>query len=451
VNSTAFTFKRHWLPILGVALWFHFSAAQETNNIYPIDLPAALRLAGAQNLDVQIAQERLKQARAEHSSAIEQFFPWISPGMAYHRRDGSSQFFPTGIVTNDAHLESYAPGATLVAQTSFGDAIYNSLAAKQLVKANSHALEAQRQISLLAAAQGYFDLTKTKALADVTREALSTSQDYQKQLHSAVDLGIAFKGDELRVQTQTGNYEIALSQAAEHQRIAAANLAQVLHLDPAVELVPVDDTMARITLIETNTALSALVQRALQSRPELKQNDALALAARDSKNGAVYGALIPSFNAQVFAGGFGGGPLDGHGSFGGAQDYQFALGWRIGPGGLFDSGRIHANQARLATVQLENAKIKDAIVSEVVTAYTRVNAAATQIDVAVNNLKAATETLRLTRERKQFGVGAVLEDIQAQEALTQMRSQYVTAVAEFNTAQYELSKAVGGLSKSQGQ
>lgn len=355
--------------------------------------------------------------------------------------------FPTGIVTNDAHLESYAPGATFIAQTSLGDAIYNSLAAKQLVKANSHALDAQRLISLLAAAEGYFDLAKAKALADVTREALATSQDYQKQLHDAVGLGIAFKGDELRVQTQTGNYQIALSQAMEQQRIAAADLAQVLHLDPAVELDPADDSMVRLTLIETNTTLSRLVQCALQSRPELKQNDALLLAARDSKNNAVYGPLIPSLSAQVFEGGFGGGPLDGHGSFGAAQDYQFILGWRIGPGGLFDSGRIHANRARLAATQLENAKVKDAIVSEVVAAFTRVNSAAMQIDVAGSNLKAATETLRLTRERKQFGVGAVLEDIQAQEALTQTRSQYVTAVIEYDTAQYQLSKAIGGLSK----
>jgi outer membrane protein TolC len=50
----------------------------------------------------------------------------------------------------------------------------------------------------------------------------------------------------------------------------------------------------------------------------------------------------------------------------------------------------------------------------------------------------------LTRERKQYGVGIVLEDIQAQQALTQAHSDYVTAVAEHNKAQYGLNKAVGG-------
>jgi len=58
-----------------------------TNNVYPIDLPAALRLANAQNLDIQIARERLKEAKANHESAVEQFFPWISPG----RRSGGTR------------------------------------------------------------------------------------------------------------------------------------------------------------------------------------------------------------------------------------------------------------------------------------------------------------------------------------------------------------------------
>ena len=43
------------------------------------------------------------------------------------------------------------------------------------------------------------------------------------------------------------------------------------------------------------------------------------------------------------------------------------------------------------------------------------------------------------------GVGAVLEDIQAQQELTRARSDYLSAVAEFNKAQYGLAKAVGGL------
>ena len=326
-----------------------------------------------------------------------------------------------------------------------GDAVYKSLGAKQLVNAADHALESQRQDSALAAAQGYFDLAKAKAIVEVVKEALRISDDYQRQLHDAVGAGIAFKGDELRVQTQTERYQIALRQALEQQRVAAVRLAQILHLDASVELVPQDTDLAPLTLVETNAPLDSLVQQALGSRPELKQSQALLTAARAAKNGAIYGPLIPSLGAQAFVGGLGGGKNDSTGHFGESEEYLLGLGWRIGPGGLFDSGRIHASKSRLETARLSGAKVQDEITRQVVESHARAQSLLDQIATARQNLTTTSETLRLTRERKQFGVGAVLEDIQAQQELTRARSDYLSAVAEFNKAQYGLAKAVGGL------
>jgi outer membrane protein TolC len=419
-------------------------SAAGTNLIYPIDLPTTLRLAGAQNLDIQIAREHLKEAQANRQSALEQFLPWLAPGATYHRRDGLAQAVPSGVIS-EAHFQSYSPGAVLAAQMALGDAIYNSLAAKQLLKASDQGLEAQRQDSTLSAAQGYFDLAKAKALAEVVRLALATSQDYQQQLHTAVSAGIAFKGDELRVQSQTEHYEIALRQALEQQRVAAANLAQLLHLDSRVELIPQETELLPLTLFETNSPLDKLVGQALASRPELRQSQAFISAARAGKNGAAYGPLIPSVGAQAFGGGLGGGPDSGPSNLGAEGDYTVGLSWKIGPGGLFDAGRINASKARLAAARLSDSKLKDVVISQVVASLARVQSLAGQIELAKHNVTTAGETLRLTRERKQFGVGVVLEDIQAQQDLNQARSDYVAALGEYNKAQYALSKATGSL------
>ena len=280
----------------------------------------------------------------------------------------------------------------------------------------------------------------------MVREAIQVSQDYQRQLHDAVGAGIAFRGDELRVQSQTEHYRISLEQALEQERVSAVNLAQVLHLDSTIALAAQDTGLAPLTLVTTNAAMASLVEQALRLRPELKQSQAFLAASRATKNGAVYGPLIPSIGAQVFGGGLGGGPDGGPSDFGAEGDYTVGLTWRIGPGGLFDSGRISASKARLASAQLADAKIKDLIISQVVSGLVRMNSKAIQIQLAERNLATSTETLRLTRQRKQFGVGVVLEDIQAQQALTQARSDYVTAVAEYDKAQYEVTKAAGGLS-----
>jgi len=412
-----------------------------TNNVYPIDLPTALRLANAQNLDIQIARERLKEAKANHESAVELFLPWLSPGAAYRRHENRIQAVDGAML--DADKQSYAVGGTLTAQVELGDAVYKSLTAKQLVNAADHALEAQRQDSTLGAAQGYYDLAKAKAIVDVVKEALSISQDYQKQLHDAVGAGIAFKGDELRVQTQTERYQITLRQALEQQRVAAARLAQILHLDSSVELVPQDTDLVPLRWVESDAPLDSLVQQALRSRPELKQSQALVAAARDAKNGAVYGPLIPSVGAQAFGGGLGGGKNDSTGNFAESEDYFVGIGWRIGPGGLFDSGRVHASKARLEAARLSGAKVQDEITRQVVESHARAQSLEDQMATTKQNLATASETLRLTRERKQFGVGAVLEDIQAQQELTRARSDYLNAVAEFDKAQYSLLKALG--------
>ncbi len=426
--------------VLGVGLARAQTAGGST---YPIDLPATLRLAGAQNLDIQIAREALKEAQAKRVSALEQFFPWLAPGITYNRRDGLAQAVPAGTIS-ETHFQSYAPGATVVAQVALGDAIYNALAAKQLSRAAGEALEAQRQDSTLRAAQAYFDLAKAKALVEVARQARQTSQDYQHQLHEAVTVGIAFKGDELRVQTQTELYQIAERQALEQQRVTAANLARLLHLDPAVELVPQDSGLTRVTLFEADAQLDALVQQALRLRPELKQSQALVSAAQDETSGTLYGPLIPSLGARVFAGGLGGGHDNQPSNFGASEDYLIGLGWRIGPGGLLDFGRIDASKARLAATRLGDAELKDTITAQVVESLTRVQSLSDQIALAQRNLVTAAETLRLTRARKQYGVGIVLEDIQAQQALDQARADCFTTIAEFNKAQYGLNKAVGG-------
>ena len=436
---------RFSIAVIGALTLWACAARAQTNTVTgsPIDLPTVLRLAGARNLDIQIAREGLNEARANRQTALEHFIPSLSPGIAYHQRDGMAQAVPAGTVS-DTHFQSYAPGGTVAAQVVLGDAIYQALAARQRVKASGQSLEAQREDSALSAAQAYFDLVKAKALAGVIKEAVTISRDYQQELHQAVAAGIAFKGDELRVQTQTESYQISLRQALEQQRVAAVNLAQLLHLDSTVDLVPHDADLVPLMLFPTNAALGSLVQQALNSRPELKAGQALITAARDAKNGAVYGALVPSVGAQVFAGGLGGGYEGGPNNFGHSEDYLVGLGWRIGPGGLFDAGRIKANKARLAATQLGQAKLKDVVISQVVAAVTRVQSLSDQITLAQRNLATANQTLRLTRQRKQYGVGIVLEDIQAQQALTQAHTDYVTAVAEHNKAQYGLNKAVGG-------
>jgi outer membrane protein TolC len=79
----------------------------------------------------------------------------------------------------------------------------------------------------------------------------------------------------------------------------------------------------------------------------------------------------------------------------------------------------------------------------------RVQSLFDQLRVARLNLTSAEETLRLTRHRKELGVGVVLEDIQAQQELLKARSDLVTIVTELNQQQYALLHSVGASLRKQ--
>ena len=417
--------------------------SQPADDVYNIDLPTALQLAGAQNLDIQIARQRLEEAESASQSARLQFFPWLSPGVSFIHHEGRIQ--ETGGNVFDASRQSYAAGPTIAARVDLGDAIYKALAAKQRVTQAQEALKAQRQDAAFSAAIGYFDLSRFHANIEIARVALRISEDYQRQLHEAVGAGIAYKGDELRVQVQTERYAIALRQAQEQALTASSMLAKVLRLDATVTLVPRAVELVAVTLVPTDSPLKALVEQALAAHPELKQSQAGVSAAQSMRKGAKYGPLIPTVGAQAFIGGFGGGPGAGTENFGNSQDYSVFFGWRIGPGGLFDSSRIKAADARLAGAKLTEEKLRDEIIQQVVERRARVQSLADQLSTARSNLDTSTEALRMTENRKEVAVSAVLEVIQAQQDLVRARYDYLTTIAEYNKAQYALKKAIGEL------
>ena len=60
----------------------------------------------------------------------------------------------------------------------------------------------------------------------------------------------------------------------------------------------------------------------------------------------------------------------------------------------------------------------------------------------------AQESVRLSQERKEFGIAVVLEQILAEQDLTRARNDYVTAVADYDKAQYALLRATGARPES---
>ena len=407
----------------------------------PIDLATALRLAGAQNVDVKLAAERTTLAEAEHALTRQQFFPWITVGTGFRGHQENIQTVDGQII--DAKKVAFDVGAAVKAQVDLGEAYFKTLAAQQLVKAAAFASEAQRQNSTHAAALAYFDLVRARANVGVASEAVRITTDYEAQVRRAVEAGIAFAGDAYRIVTQLETNRVVYRQALETRRIAAARLAQELHLDPAVNLLSEEDAPVPLKLLSAAAPLDSFVQLALADRPELHMNAAQRDAARRVRDGAKFGPLVPTLGGQYSYGGLAGGRGGQVANFNESSDYSIGLSWRIGPGGLFDRGRIAAGDSRLRAAELEGEKLRDEIVRQVVESHTRVLSLGDQLAMSGRALAAAQKTLDLSRERKEFGVGIVAETLLAEQELTRARRDYLGIVTEYNKTQFTLQRAVG--------
>mgnify|MGYP001555899271 CR=1 FL=1 len=408
-----------------------------------IDLPTALRLAGASNLDVQIAREKLAEARAANDSARAKFFPWIAPSIVVRRHENNIQAVNGPIL--DADKNSLAAGLALNAQIDLGDVYYQNLVAHQLLRASEAALAGRQHEMVYRAATAYFDLARARAAVGAAEEASRISHKHSEQIDASAEAGLTFRGDAARVRAARERSDLTLSRLRVEQRVAAARLAELLHLDPAIDLTPAENELAPLTMITADAELGQLISHALASRPELDEGAARVAAARATQRSATVAPLIPTLGAQASIGGLGGGPgstSPGH-DFDTSNDYAIGVSWRVGPGGLFDRNRQRETAARQRQVELDLEKTRDAIRRQVVEQHARLRSLVEQLGLARKTLEAADQTATLSRQRRETGVSAALEDIQAEDELARARRDYLATVADYNQAQYALQFVTG--------
>lgn len=408
----------------------------------PIDLPTALRLAGANSIDVQVAREKVNEARAAHDSARSRFFPFLAPGIVVRRHDDNIQAVNGPIL--DADKQSLAAGVTLGAQLDLGEMYFQNLVARQVVRAQEAAVAGRQREATYRAALGYFELARARAAVIAAQEGARVAGRHAEQIGATAEAGLTFQGDAARVRAARERAELTLVRARAEQRVAAARLAEYLRLDPAVELVPADSDLAPMTVM-ADEELAVLIPRALASRPELDESAARLAAARAGKRAATTGPLIPTLGLQASLGGLGGGPAGSTVSrdWGYSGEYALGLSWRVGPGGLFDENRQREATARERQGALELERTQEAIRRQVVEQHTRRRSLATQVELARKALESADQTARLSRQRRETGVSAVLEDLQAEEELARARRDYLATVADYNLAQYALRYVSG--------
>jgi outer membrane protein TolC len=435
--------------------------------IEPIDLVSALRLAGARDLDIAIARQRICESLADLQAARALWLPSLFLGPTWYRADGQVQTI-TGQVVNvnrnslflgaTATLPNGYPAASpgtgypqlnsLSAVIRISDSIFLPLAAQRVVAANRAGLQATTNNALLEVAEAYLDLQQASGQLAIAREAAGNAEALSRITGSYARLGEGVEADHRRALAELRHQRKNLQAASGQLLVASANLIRLLVLNPRMVVAPVEPAEAIVRLIPDDVPIDDLIVEGLRRRPELAQSQDLVEAALLRWKQAKLRPWVPSVSFGYAGGGFGGGQGAFFGNFGARGDAMASLFWELQNLGITDLAAMHRTQAQHRTAQLELIQVEARVAAEVSAAYESRAAASRQIAESRETVTEAVESLRLNMINMQQGAGLPratrpIEVLQPIQALAQARLDYLDSVLSYNRAQFRLQRAVG--------
>jgi outer membrane protein TolC len=410
-------------------------------------LPTALQLVNASNPTIALARERVREAQAALSAARVLWLPNLQTGPAYQRHDGQTQSSHGDIFGVSKSNFFEGGGAAMTFETA--DALFAPLIARRLTEAQAAEARAVTHSIQLDVALAYLDLIQAYGALAVNADTLARAAyvldeaqktDLEGMNRTKADVTRARAEVELRRQQQ-----IALeTQAA----LASARLAQLLLLQPSVDLRPADPAVVPITLVPPDEEIDTLIATGLLNRPELAESRAVVAAALARWRQARVGPLLPRLEVTYFAGTFGGGINEEVSNFSGRGDGTAQAVWQLRNLGLGDVAQARLRRAQYNQANFHVLEVQAQVASEVTAAVKSARIRQRTLQSAQEAVSQALETWRrlrlaafgiLTRDR----LVNTLEPITAEQALDAARNQYLIEVIEYNKAQFRLYEALG--------
>ncbi|MFL5338949.1 MAG: TolC family protein [Gemmataceae bacterium] len=423
-----------------------------------INLPTALQLAGSSPLDVAAASERLRLATAQLREARTLWLPNVQWGVDYFRHDGRIQDV-VGNVFED-HKGAFFAGMAPNAVFSVSEAIFAPLAARQVVRARQYDLQTAANDSMLAVAEAYMNVQQARGELSGAIEATRRTEELAKRTEElAKDLVAPLEA--IRVNAELARRQQTEVTARERWRLASADLARVLRLDPAAQVEPLEPPQLRVNLLLLDKPVDEYIAIALTYRPELAAQQALVQAALKRLKQERLRPLTPSVLLRGAAtnpagtlstGTFGGGVNGTVGNFGFRNDIDIQLVWQLDHLGVGSRAKTDQRRAENQLALVELFRVQDRVAAEANQAFAQAQSAAQRVELAERGLKLAVQSADLNfealRQTKRAGetiltVVRPSEAVAAVQALGQAYTDYYAAVADANRAQFRLYRALG--------
>jgi outer membrane protein TolC len=442
-----------------------------------IDLPAALRLAETANLDIAQAREVVNAARAAYDRARLGILPNFNIGSTYSKHEGNISKTEGNIIK--ANKDALFAGGGPSLAYSLSDALFAPLVAQQLLFAQQAGLQRVHNNILGAVADAYLNILQARrrlARVDETLDYLTSNQAAAtraggKGLLPVVEafykaqVAEAMKAEVERVRVEIMRRREERIAAIQDYRVAAAELARLLRLDPEIPLWPVEDFRRPLPLRGDewiDQPLEELVRLALNNRPELAENQALVQATVDRVRQARLRPLLPNAVVNYSWGDYGGGPDQISGTsfgpsgrilhFGTRDDLDASLIWRFQAFGLGDKAAVREEQALQRQAVFRQLQVRDQVVAQVVQAFEQVKGWRQRVEITRSALfdpagapkGPVFESVRLNFDRiRGLQKTRPLEVLDSIRGLSDTLDAYGAALTGYDQARFRLLVVMG--------
>jgi outer membrane protein TolC len=433
-------------------------ANDQNESQFPIDLPTTLRLAGANNLQIAVAYQKVLASRARLQGATALWLPSLEAGMGYNKHSGriqdtfgnvidvnrESAFVGGGPNFGEAPLTGASNGpARLFIGLPLTDAIFERLSERQRVNAAGAHQAATFNDMLLAASVGYFDLVRSQIQVAIANEAVTNAQELARVVEVRARGGTAPPADELRAQAELADRQRRVFTRWESVRDTSANLVRVLNLEGGTNLFAAETQPIMIDLVDLDRPLPELLAIGLSARPEMAQHRAQLAATLERLRQEKWRPLLPNLQVGFSGGGFGGGRDGFFGDWGSRGDFDALAVWELRNLGFGNAALIRERRSQAEQARLSVGEVRNAVAAEIVRSYYAARLRRDQVQAALRQMHAAAEALPLNFKGILGGQLRAIEGLQAVDALTAAQTQYLESIIDYNRAQFALLRALG--------
>jgi outer membrane protein TolC len=434
---------------------FRDSSAAPAIQATPLGLADALRMVNASNPTIALARERVNEAYARQQQAA---VLWV-PNTFLGGNPDAPTFLPTfyhhdGTVQNstgnvfDTVKSNFALQAGVSLNLSVTDAIFAPRVARQATAAAAARARAVTDDVQLDVALTYLDMLRAFGALAINAETLAMAQEMFRFAADAEQNGLGkTSADANRARTEVENRKRERIDLEGQAATISARLAQLLLLEPTVDLVPAERAVVPVTFVNTDVGFDELIATGLLNRPELAESRALVRQALAEWRSNKIRPLLPILQVTYYSASFQGGDPGFHNT-GYRDDLTATAGWELRNGGLGDLYRARESRARYNEANYRVLEVQAQVAADVTAAAKLTMARRRALLNAQEAVQQAEEMW--TRLRKAaFGLAGgarrydPLEPLIAEQQLNDARVQYLDEVISYNRNQFRLYWAMG--------